>query len=111
MNDNVCSQCGKRFSGQVHRTKVDEEADLCSQQCCEGWEKYCAELAGHAVPSSSHHMADGRIFKAGPFDEEPAALEWAKRASSNGEFDINDQHVYHLTPDHRLIELSANDLK
>jgi len=64
-------------------------------------------------PWSIVYEADGDVYNVGPYATEVEAMAWAKAHNGTGvnsEFDINDQHVYLLHPDHRLIELSADDL-
>jgi hypothetical protein len=64
-------------------------------------------------PWSILYEADGAIHKVGPYTTEQEAMEWAKSNNGTGvnsEFDINDQRVYLLHPDHRMIELNADDV-
>jgi hypothetical protein len=56
------------------------------------------------------YIADGTIFLLGPFKTEQEALGSAKDAQAEGEFDILDQNVYLLCPNHQLIDLSEADL-
>ena len=60
------------------------------------------------------YVADGEIFQAGPFDTEQDALLWAEKNADKpgkpGEFDIENQHVYHQRPDGSLSEISAADI-
>jgi hypothetical protein len=60
------------------------------------------------------YVAEGEIFQAGPFDTREDAWQWAEENADlpgkPGEFDINDQHVYHLRPDGSLVEISAADI-
>lgn len=55
------------------------------------------------------YVADGEIYQAGPFEDAPAAIKWCEDNESK-EFDIDDQHVYHLMPDGRIQELYAQDI-
>jgi heme-degrading monooxygenase HmoA len=57
------------------------------------------------------YTADDEIFKVGPFDSEEAACEWMKSKEGKAQFDIETQHVYILTPDHRMIEVWSADLE
>lgn len=56
------------------------------------------------------YEADGDIHQIGPFDSEDDADKAAKSAQEEGEFDVLDQRVYLLTPDHRMVEYSMSDL-
>jgi len=78
----------------------------------EQFDQMVAELRKEG-PFSIVYEADGKVFTVGPYDTEEDAIIWAKDHSGNGvdsEFDIHDQHVYILGPDHRMIELNAADL-
>lgn len=66
-------------------------------------------------PWSIVYEAEGNVYHCGPWDTEAEAMAWAKANNYKGpdgesEFDINDQRVYLLHPDHRVEELSASDL-
>ncbi len=54
---------------------------------------------------------DPKIYRLGPYEAEEHAMMIACKAHEEGEFDINDQHVYLLGPKHELQELTANDLE
>lgn len=70
------------------------------------------------------YVADGQIFQLGPFATEVEALRagldaqvqhsgtWEDEAGSpdSGEYDIRDQNVYLIGPDHHLSTLSQRDL-
>ena len=56
------------------------------------------------------YVAHNEAFKIGPFDSEKAAWAWLND-ERRAEFDITNQHVYILTPDHRMIEVCSSDLK
>jgi hypothetical protein len=56
------------------------------------------------------YIADGAMQAIGPFDSDDLAMTGARKAQADGEFDINDQHVYLFPPDHRFVELTAADL-
>lgn len=64
-------------------------------------------------PWSIVYEADGDVYSVGPYTTEGEALAWAKSHNGTGvdsEFDANDQHVYIVGPDHRMVELSGDDL-
>ena len=70
------------------------------------------------------YEADGQIFQLGPFESEAAAMQAAKDAQIQhpgtwedeegnldpGEFDVRDQNVYLIGPDHGLSNLTSTDL-
>lgn len=53
--------------------------------------------------------SDGTVIQIGPKPSEDAALEAAKKAMADGDFDIQDQRVYLLHPNHRMVELCEED--
>jgi len=53
------------------------------------------------------YVADGAISSCGPFDSENEALQYASDDLASGDESLR---VYHLTPEQKLIELSASDL-
>ena len=55
------------------------------------------------------YVADGAIHKIGPFNSNDDVINAAVDAQEEGEYDIQDQHVYILNED-RLIELEESDL-
>jgi len=55
------------------------------------------------------YVADGKIFKIDPFSSEKEAREWLKGKKHWA--DIETQHAYILTPDHRMIEVWSADLE
>ena len=58
------------------------------------------------------YVAHNEAFKIGPFGSEKAVWKWLNDGEKRkAEFDITSQLVYILTPDHRMIEVSASDLK
>ena len=61
-------------------------------------------------PWSVLYEAEGNIHRIGPFDNQDAAEQAAKDAQVEGEFDINDQIVYLVGPDHGMIVLSEEDV-
>lgn len=61
-------------------------------------------------PWSVFYEAEGSVYRIGPFDNQDDAQEAATKAQADGEFDINDQQVYVVGPDHRMIVLSEDDV-
>lgn len=61
-------------------------------------------------PWSIFYEADGNIHRIGSFDSQDDAQQAAKNAQAEGEFDINDQQVYLVGPDHRMFVLSEEDV-
>jgi hypothetical protein len=61
-------------------------------------------------PWSVFYEADGNVYRIGPFDNKDDAEQAAKNANAEGEFDINDQQVYLIGPDHRMIAISEDDV-
>lgn len=64
------------------------------------------------------YSVDGVIFDCGPFDDEPSAIAYVKKVNNDGskapeetEFDIQDTHVYLMTSDLRMTEISESDLE
>lgn len=51
------------------------------------------------------------LQKYGPFASEEEAISWAKNACRREEFDIDEQCVFLLRPDHSMVHLSASDLQ
>lgn len=51
-----------------------------------------------------------RIINIGPKPTEQEAIAAAKEAQHRKDFDIRDQRVYLLHPDHRMADLSEKDL-
>lgn len=62
-------------------------------------------------PWSVFYEAAGNIHCIGPFDSREDAEEAAAKAQAEGEFDIANQQVYLLGPDHRMIGLTEDDVK
>ena len=59
----------------------------------------------------------GEIMRCGPFKSEQLAMKYVGEHRYTGnpdqteyEFDLNEQHVYLLHPDHRMIELEDGDV-
>ena len=50
------------------------------------------------------------LDRIGPFDNHEAAEQAATSAQAKGKFDIHDQQVYLVGPDHRMIVLSEEDV-
>jgi len=61
-------------------------------------------------PWSVFYESVGNIHRIGPFDNRDAAEQAAKHAQAEGEFNINDQMVYIVGPDHRMVVLSEEDV-
>lgn len=51
----------------------------------------------------------GEIDNFGPFASDNEAMDYIRKHSS--EFYLDEQYVYILTPDHRLISVTADDLE
>jgi len=62
-------------------------------------------------PWSVFYEAEGSVHRIGPFDNQEAAEQAATSAQAEGEFDINDQMVYLVGPDHRMFVLSEDDVQ
>ena len=56
------------------------------------------------------YECEGVVHQIGPFNTEEEADNAAKTAQAEGEFDISDQNVYLMHPDHRMVEYSMADL-
>jgi hypothetical protein len=67
--------------------------------------------ASNEGPWSVFYEAQGSIYRIGPFDAQADAEQAAKNAQAAGEFDINDQMVYLVGPDHRMSVLSEDDVR
>lgn len=64
-------------------------------------------------PYSVVYAVDGEIFKCGPFLSFEEAIDYIRKHSDkkfNCEFDLDEEYVYILTPDHRLMPVSSDDL-
>lgn len=61
-------------------------------------------------PWSVFYEAEGNVYRIGPFDTQADAEQAAKNANAEGEYDINDQQVYLVGPDHRMFVLSEDDV-
>ena len=56
---------------------------------------------------------EGEIYKRGPFLSFEEAMDYIRKDSSeeiNREFYLDEEYVYILTPDHRLMPVSSDDL-
>jgi hypothetical protein len=65
-------------------------------------------------PYSVLYAVDGEIYKCGPFLTYEESMEYIRKHSTgdmNREFDLNEQYVYIMTPDHRLISVSSDDVR
>ncbi len=67
--------------------------------------------ASREGPWSVLYEAEASIYRIGPFDNKDDATKAATSAQAKGEFDINDQQVYLVGPDHRIFALSEDDVK
>jgi len=61
-------------------------------------------------PWSVFYEAEGSVHRIGPFDNQDNARQAAVSAQAESEFDINDQQVYLVGPDHRMTVLSEEDV-
>ena len=61
-------------------------------------------------PWSVFYEGEGNIHDIGPFDTQDDAKQAAINAQAEGEYDINDQQVYLVGPDHRKFVLSEEDV-
>lgn len=64
-------------------------------------------------PYSVLYAVEGEIYKCGPFLNFNEAMDYIRKHSSeefNFEFDLDEEYVYILTPDHRLMSVSSDDL-
>ena len=61
-------------------------------------------------PWSVFYEADGNVHRIGPFDNQHTAEQAATSAQAQGEFDIHDQQVYLVGPDHRMFLLTEDDV-
>ena len=97
----------------------------------QGWVGFSAasiyEQKPHLMPAESQcepyrpwsilYSREGEIYNCGPFATEDSAMAWANDNRYQGadgdqdafEFDLDDEHVYLLGPDHRIQELSNSD--
>ena len=61
-------------------------------------------------PWSVFYEAEGNVHRIGPFDNREVAEQAATSAQAQGEFDILDQQVYLVGPDHRMFLLTEDDV-
>lgn len=61
-------------------------------------------------PWSVFYEAAGDIHRIGPFDRREDAEEAATTAQANGEFNITEQQVFLVGPDHRMVRLTEDDV-
>lgn len=61
-------------------------------------------------PWSVFYEAEGNVHRIGPFDTQDDAQRAATSAQVEGEFDIHDQQVYLVGPDHRMFMLTEDDV-
>jgi len=58
------------------------------------------------------YVADGEIFKVGPFLSEAEALEYIRSNNGeSGEFDIDNQHIYIIDSQLRMNEIFSSDIE
>lgn len=62
-------------------------------------------------PWSVFFEGQGNIHRIGPFDTQADTEQAAKNANAEGEFDIWNQQVYLVAPDHRMIAMSEEDVE
>lgn len=61
-------------------------------------------------PWSVFYEAEGNVHRIGPFDNQHAAERAATSVQAQAEFDIHDQQVYLVGPDHRMFMLTEDDV-
>lgn len=61
-------------------------------------------------PWSVFYEADGNVHRIDPFDNRHAAERAAHSPQAEGEFDIHDQQVCLVGPDHRMFMLTEDDV-
>ena len=63
-------------------------------------------------PYSVLYAHEGEIYKCGPFLSHNEAMDYIRENSTGDypEFDLDDEYVYVLTPDHRLLPVGSDDL-
>ena len=61
-------------------------------------------------PWSVFYEAEGNVYRIGPFDNQEVAELAATKAQADDEFDIHDQQVYLVGPDHRMFMLTEDDV-
>jgi len=62
-------------------------------------------------PWSVFYEVEGSVHRIGPFDNQDDARQAAMSAQAEGEFDMNDQMVYLVGPDHRMFVLFEDDVQ
>lgn len=65
-------------------------------------------------PYSVLYAHEGEIYRCGPFLSQEEAIEYIREHSTgeiNREFDLDEEYVYILAPDHRMILVGSEDLK
>ena len=61
-------------------------------------------------PYSVVYAVDGEIYKSGPFLSYDEAVDYVRKALKEEEFDLDEEYVYIMTPDHRLMPVSSEDI-
>jgi hypothetical protein len=65
-------------------------------------------------PYSVLYAVEGEICKCGPFLSHEEAIDYIREHSTgeiNLEFDLDEEYVYVLTPDHRMISVESEDVR
>lgn len=63
-----------------------------------------------AEPYSVLYAVDGEIYKCGPFLNYEEAMDYIRKFAGK-EFNLDEQYVYIMTPDHRLISMTEDDVR
>jgi DNA-binding transcriptional regulator LsrR (DeoR family) len=64
-------------------------------------------------PYSVLYAHEGEIYKCGPFLNYNETMDYIRKHATgdmNREFDLDEEYVYIMTPDHCLISVSLDDL-
>ena len=61
-------------------------------------------------PYSVLYAVNGDICTSGPLLSYEEAVDYVRKALKEGELDLDEQYVYVLTPDHRLIDVTLDDI-
>ena len=64
-------------------------------------------------PYSVVYSVDGEIYKSGPFLSFEEAMDYIRKHSNkelNCEFNLDEEYVYIMTPDHRLMLVTSDDI-
>lgn len=66
-----------------------------------------------AEPYSVLYAHEGKIYNCGPFLNYNEAMDYIREHSTgemNREFDLDEEYVYIMTPDHRMLSVESDDL-